>query len=591
LLRVSLGSRLAIIIVCFGLTAITAVTLTAYRALNQDFQDILVNQQVAEAQRVSGQVGQGLQTRLATLQAFSTTLTDGEARLSTDLLETFLGRQAALRDLFSNGLLILDETATAIAEDRFVPNRIGTNYADRTHFAEAIETRQPVISKSIIGRTTGTPILSFVTPIESDDGDLLGFLAGSIDLNKTSLIPPEALRVSQQQRAEFLVIDTGNFLYVESAAHGNGIHPLPQPGEDALIDAAMSGLGVGRVFNIKGQELIFATSHLERLGWMFIRAVPEAMAAAPATRSFNQFFLLSLIVMAIILPLGYLITRSAMKPLDRITQRIREMSASPEASTRLDETGPLEVRNLAGAFNQLQDDRDAVSRMQDDFISNVSHELRTPLTSMNGALRLITSGAIGNLPGKAADMSELALRNGERLQLLISDLLDFNKLRAGAMQTSLEEQPLAPIVAQSVKSNLTTAQERGVTLSGHCDSHLRLFTDSHRLRQVLDNFISNAIKFAPENSEVRVRAEETATGHVRLTVSDEGNGFPEDFKPRLFKRFAQAETGTTRAFRGTGLGLAICRELASLLGGQIGAYNDNGAHFWVELPATRSGAA
>jgi signal transduction histidine kinase len=589
LISVSLGSRLAIIIVCFGVTAILAITLTAYRALNQDFQDILTDQQVYETQRISSQVSQNLQTRLVTLEAFSATLTDGEARLPIDQLETFLGRQSALRDLFSNGLLILDETATAIAEDLFVPGRIGTNYADRAHFAKALETRKSVISKPIIGRTTGTPILSFATPIQSDDGDLLGFLVGSIDLNTTSLIPPDAKRVSQEQKAEFLVIDTGNLLYVESNANKEGIHPLPAQGQDPLIDAALSGLEVGRIVKSTGEELIFATSHLERLGWMFIRAVPQAMATAPATRSFNQFFLLSLVVMAIILPLGYLITRSAMKPLDRLTHRVREMSGTTETSARLEETGPPEVRNLAGAFNQLQDDRDAISQMQDDFISNVSHELRTPLTSMNGALRLIASGAVGPLPDKAADMSKLALRNGERLQLLITDLLDFNKLKAGEMQVCLEGLRLGPVVAQAVQGNLATAQACMVTLSEQCASNLELYTDAHRLRQILDNFISNAIKFSPKNGKVLIQAKETDNGRIRLTVSDQGKGIPEDFKPKLFKRFAQAEAGTTRAAKGTGLGLAICRELSLLLGGQVGAYNDEGAHFWVELPATGSG--
>jgi len=585
LLRLSLGSRLAIIIVLFGLTAIIAVALTAYRALNQDFQDILTEQQVYETQRFSTQVSQNLQTRVAMLEAFSTTLTDGKNLLPIDQIDAFLGRGSALRDMFSNGLLVLDERATAIAEDRYVPGRIGTNYADRAHFARALEDRESVISKPIIGRTTGIPLLSFVTPIESDAGDLLGFLAGSIDLTNSSLIPPDARRISKRQEAQFLVIDIGNFLYVESSENVDGIRPLPSPGEDPLIDAAMSNLGLGEVVTKDGERLIYATSHLERLGWLFIRAVPLKKANAPAVQSFNQFFLLSLIVMVIILPVGYLVTRSAMKPLDQITRRIRQMSATSDASTRLEENGPPEVRNLAMAFNHLQTERDAISQMQDDFISNVSHELRTPLTSMNGALKLVTSGVTGVLPEKAADMTQLALRNGERLQLLISDLLDFNKLRAGELTVAFETHALKFVIEQAIQANKTTAQERGVKLVEQCDSHLEVYTDAHRLRQILDNFISNAIKFSPEHGEVWIQVEKTETGQIRLTVSDQGKGFPEQFRARLFKRFAQAEAGSTRAFKGTGLGLAICRELTLLLGGQIGAYNDHGAHFWVELPA------
>ncbi|WP_225314309.1 sensor histidine kinase [Marinobacter halotolerans] len=581
-----IGTRLAIIIVCFSLTAIIAVAMTAYRALNQDFGAILAQQQAYEAQRVSTMVSQRLQTRLAILDAFSTTLTDGKNRLSTSRIEDFIGRKSALLELFSNGLVVLDEKATAIAESDFVEGRIGTNYADRAHFARALETRQPVISRPIIGRATGVPILSFVVPIESDADDLLGFLSGSINLNETNLIPSDALKLSQRQQAHLLVVDTDNFLYVESTDEESGIRSLPSPGENPLIDAALSGMGLGEVTGPDGNQLIYATSHLERLGWLFIRAVPEDQANAPATKSFRQFFKISLIIILVILPLGFMVTRSAMKPLDQMTQRIRNMSSSGASSSRLAVAGPPEVRNLALAFNQLQDERDATSQMQEDFLSNVSHELRTPLTSMNGALRLIVSGVVGKLPAKAEEMSKLALRNSERLQLLISDLLDFNKLAAGEMQATMATQPLAPIVTQAIEDNQATAREHRIALIGQCDRELMIHTDAHRLRQILDNFISNAIKFSPDHGEVRVEAQSAPDGMVRLTVSDHGSGFPEQFRERLFRRFAQAEAGTKKASKGTGLGLAICRELTLMLGGRIGAYNDRGAHFWVELPTT-----
>jgi signal transduction histidine kinase len=109
-----------------------------------------------------------------------------------------------------------------------------------------------------------------------------------------------------------------------------------------------------------------------------------------------------------------------------------------------------------------------------------------------------------------------------------------------------------------------------------------------RLRQILDNFISNAIKFSPLEGTVRVRSETAAPGRVRITVSDQGKGVPEHFLSRLFQRFAQAESGSTRAKAGTGLGLAITRELATMMGGEVGYYYDSGAHFWVELPAAQT---
>lgn len=586
--NVSLSSRLALIIVSCSLAAILAVAALAYHALNEDFEIILTEQQIYETRSVSEKVSQNLQLRLNLLQAFSGALTDGDNLRPHQEINALLNRQDALRELFSNGLLVLDETATAIAEDSFVPNRLGTNYADRAHFAEVLETRSALISRPIIGRRTGVPLLSFVAPIQSDDGDLLGFLSGSINLNKTSLIPKQDLQLSKRQRAEFLVIDTNNFLYVENPATETEIGPLPDPGEDSLIDAAMSGIGIGEVITNDGERLIYATSHLQRLGWLFIRAVPQELAKAPARESFEEFALLSLIVILVVAPLGYLVTRSAMIPLDRMTRRIRKMATSNSSTIRLDEKGPPEVRKLAAAFNKLLEERDAASRLKDDFVSNISHELRTPLTSLNGALRLITSGTTGQLPEKAANMSNLALRNGERLQLLIADLLDFNKLTAGEMVMHMEPQALEPIVEAAVQGNYALANESDVHLAANMRAVSTITTDAHRLRQILDNFISNAIKFSPAGGEVTITTSMAEDNQVRITVSDQGKGFPEEFQPRLFERFAQAEGGTTRALKGTGLGLAISRELATLLGGRIGAYNDNGAHFWVELPVTNS---
>jgi signal transduction histidine kinase len=350
----------------------------------------------------------------------------------------------------------------------------------------------------------------------------------------------------------------------------------------------MSGIGLGEVSGTNGEPFIFATSHLERLGWLFVRVVPKELAKAPAIESFNRFLVTSLLIIGVLIPLAYLVTRSAMRPLDQMTRRIGTMSSTGSASARVEETGAPEVRNLARAFNRLQDERDATSRLQEDFMANVSHELRTPLTSLNGALRLLTSGALGALPDKAADMTQRALRNGQRLQLLISDLLDFNKLNAGELQLAMKNHALAPLVSQAIHENQATADERRVTLLTQCDSRLQMVTDAHRLRQILDNFISNAIKHSPSGGQVLLQVSAADNNRIRLTVSDQGEGVPEAFRARLFQRFSQAELGTRRASKGTGLGLAICQELTTLMGGEIGAYNDGGAHFWVEFPVAHS---
>lgn len=587
----SLGTRLALIILFGTIATVGSVLFVAYSALVEDFEDILTEKQLYETRRIAAEVDERLQLKLEVLAESADILGDGNTLLSPEAIGQELKRHSLMHSLFPDGVLVFDARATAIYENRHAPGRIGTNYADRDHFQRAISTRQPVISRPVIGRTTGVPLLSFLAPIESDQGELLGLLGGTINLGKTSILPRAMLDEIASEEAAFYVIDSENFLYIEGGpVTADGITPLPAPGENTLIDAALSGITSGQATGPDGQQLVYATTHLQRLGWQFVRAVPHEWATAPAKESFSRFVWVSVVIACLIAVICYLLSRSATNPLDRMTQNIRTMVLTPGKSDRLSPAGPREVRNLAIAFNHLMEERDAISTMKDEFVSNVSHELRTPLTSIIGALKLIESGAIGDLPERARAMSHLALRNSERLLLLISDLLDFSKLAAGQMSVSLVPEPLGPIIDGAVSDNQAMAKEYGVTLGGTRSLRQKVITDPHRLRQILDNFVSNAIKFSPANGKVRVRVTEGSPGMTRIIVQDSGEGVPEAFVDRLFDRFSQAEAGTTRSVNGTGLGLAICRELATLMNGQLGYYYDQGANFWIEVPSAEQEA-
>ncbi len=580
----SLGSRVALIILGSSLITVIAIVSIAYQALVDDFEDLLIQRQLLETTRMAERVDQKIELRLNALTAFASQLPQGDRLPPAAELEESLKRQSTLRELFPASLLVFDDQGRAVAENVHVTGRIGTSYQDRPHFRKAFATLKPLVSKPIVGRVTGQPLLSFLAPILSSQGTLLGFAGGTVDLSETTLLPK--LNVDSEVSAGVTqrIIDTENFLQVDSGNGAQDILPLPDPGEDALIDAALSGIRFGQVIDNHGELFIYATHHLQRLGWMFVRAVPYDQATVPARESFSRFAVITLLIALVLAVISYALARATMSPLDRMTARVQRMSSQPDSAFRLREVGTSEVKNLARAFNQLLAEREALAYMKDHFMSSVSHELRTPLTSMNGALRLIASGATGELEEKTQGMADLALRNGERLQLLISDLLDLNKLSEGSMKTDICDGKLAPIVSEAITDNTTMAADHGVTLTFDINEDLTCLADSHRLRQILDNYISNAIKFSPEGGEVSVKAEKTAGSRVRIVVSDQGPGVPVSFSGEVFKRFAQAETGTARSVKGTGLGLAICYELAKLMNGRVGYYNQGGAHFWIELP-------
>lgn len=590
-MRLSLKGRIALIVLAAAFCTVIAVLATAYHILVGDFENQLRQRQVEETVRAAEQVEHTLALRMNALSSVTPQLSNGLNLSSVTALTTQLERQTHLKSYFPGGLVVMDNQGTAIAESSFIPNRLGTNYADRPHFKKLMATRQPVISHPVIGRTTGAPLISFLSPIMSDDGDLLGILSGVINLAKTSILPRRRLASALRDGIQFKIIDTHNQVYVYNGTQlESELRPLPPPLADPLVDAALSGLYVG-VTKEHQQQWVFATTYLDQLDWVFVRAVPYEQAIAPAKSFFLRFAGISMLIGLVLALTAFWLVWSAMRPLECMTRQIRTMTRQADDNQPLSETGVSEVARLAQAFNRLTAERKALSEVKNDFVAVISHELRTPLTSINGALKLVQSGVVGNLPDKADELISLALRNGERLQMIINDLLDFNKLNAGKMELCPVSCSISELVDDAVLGNQPMADSYQVQLRCQMETTLTARLDPLRLRQILDNLISNAIKFSPAKGWVTIRAERIQADRLRITVSDQGAGIPDDFKGLLFERFAQAEHGTMRASKGTGLGLTICKELVMLMQGRIGFYNSGGAHLWLELPLMPTGSS
>jgi len=228
--------------------------------------------------------------------------------------------------------------------------------------------------------------------------------------------------------------------------------------------------------------------------------------------------------------------------------------------------------------------RNALDKMKDEFISTVSHELRTPLTSIRGALGLLSSGILGDVNEKAANLLRIALTNSDRLVRLINDILDLERIQSGREPLAFRAVQLQDIVRQAIDGMQPVAEAAGVQLI-HDTVHAEIVADGDRLLQVLTNLLSNAIKFSPSNATVSIMLRPGSAG-VTLSVIDNGRGIPADKLESIFGRFQQVDASDSRQKGGSGLGLAICRSIVMQHSGRIWAERNRvrGSTFRVFLP-------
>ncbi len=247
----------------------------------------------------------------------------------------------------------------------------------------------------------------------------------------------------------------------------------------------------------------------------------------------------------------------------------------------------LRTRQLERSLAQLAENNRELKRLntlKDEFISTVSHELRTPLTSIRGAVGLLASKAVAEDSEHYQQLLQTALGNSERLSQLINDLLDLQKFESGNFSLCFAATDMKQLVLQALESIAPYAARYQVSFQMQL-TECQVEADQTRIRQVVDNLLSNAIKFSGAGQAVKVQLT-AGEERIRFEVKDQGSGIPDNFRSRIFEKFSQADSSTSRKAEGTGLGLNICKTIISAHHGEIGFESEpeQGALFWFELP-------
>jgi signal transduction histidine kinase len=357
-------------------------------------------------------------------------------------------------------------------------------------------------------------------------------------------------------------------------------------------------------------------------------ALPTTRLQENIRQATTQGILIAVAAMTIGIALNFAVTRRITQPLRDLTYAARQMSGG-NLKIRVEQQSQDEVGELGATFNQMAEaiekretdlrelnasleqqvqDRTAELRRQNDeltlarkraeeatqlksqFLANISHELRTPLNAIMGYAQLMQMGIPVTLPDAQKEQVQRIMKSSEALLGLINNLLDLAKIEAGRTELVNKSFTLREWIAGAIRPNEVLAQEKGLQFIVNIDENLPnvIVGDVERLRQIVVNLVSNAVKFT-EKGSVAIKLDRLASGsdgRWTITVQDTGAGIPSHAIDLIFEEFRQVDGSATRQYGGTGLGLAIARNLARIMGGTIRVKSKvgEGSSFIVELP-------
>ena len=311
----------------------------------------------------------------------------------------------------------------------------------------------------------------------------------------------------------------------------------------------------------------------EKIVGVIRTAIPLLSIGNLLDELYRQFLILLIVLVAIVSMVVINIYRKISQPLAEIIEEAN-LFAKGDFSTTLPDYEVKEIAELGSALNRMAAQLDRLENLRKDFVANVSHELKTPIATIKGYVETLLDGAQHD-PADLERFLNIVLKQNDRLAAIVDDLLTLSRLESAPITQILElnENDACYLLRFSAENCQARADAKNIVINVNCKKNINIQVDQSLMTQALVNLIDNAIKYSSENKTITLSAE-IINDQVRLSVSDEGPGIPEEHIPRLFERFYRVDKSRSRRVGGTGLGLAIVKHIVHIHGGQITVSNN-----------------